>query len=428
LSLEINDALSRLPELTILVASSSRFRGSGVDMAAVGRELNADAVLTGQVAAADSTIRVHVELLDVRTQALRWSTRYDRPRRDLYSLEDSLSRAIAGDLRLATTPATQLAARAGRTASPEAHALLVQARGNAGRRTRPGLATAITLYTAAINLDSSYALAWAGRANAQVLAGAYLSELPNIVFPLARSDALRALQLDSTVAAAHTTLGTIHVFYDHDLPAAAREFSRSLALDSTEAPTWLFRAWYFMGMDQLDSAVSSIRTARRLDPVDPIYDTRLATVIYFSGDFAAAESTLAGALRKDPNYALAHAQLAEVLAQAGQCGRALAEARRSTGPGILAWQPAYVEAICGQPAAARAYVATIEGKPDEPRDALVMAQLYAGLGQKAKMYRWLDRTGPEHAPLLFMLRRSPAFAPWRGEPRFSALVRNAYVR
>ncbi|MEO8227670.1 MAG: protein kinase, partial [Gemmatimonadota bacterium] len=429
LTLELNDALSRMPGLTIVVAASDKYRRAGMDVAAAGRELGVDAVLTGRVDTANNVVRVQVQLQDARTQALRWSRKYDRKLSDLYALEDTLSAAIAGDLQLAGAGEAQAAvARAGRTASPEAHALLVEARGQTERRTAEGLAVAATLFTAAINLDSSYAQAWAGRANTENLLVAFADQ-PSATLSLARADALRAIQLDSTTASPHATLGFNHVMYDRNWSAAGAEFSRAIALDSTAAPTRLFRAWYYMAVDQLDSAAASIRIAMRLDPAAPIYDTRLGTTLYFADNLAEAETALRGALRKDSTYVFARADLSEVYAEAGRCAEALRQLDPATARGAPSFEIAHAWARC--PAgvgAARTFVAQKEAefRAGQPVDGFFLARIYAGLGDEPKMFQWLDRAVSEHSWSLFMLRRNPAFKRYRDRPRFQQLVRDVY--
>ena len=392
LSLEINDALSRLPELTVVVASSARYRGAGVDIGAAGRELGVDAVLTGLVDTADSLVRVRVQLEDVRTHALRWSAKYDRQRKDLYMLEDTLSVAIAEDLRLATTSGAQRAARGRRTAIPEAHTLLVQARGNAERRTAAGLATSISLFSAAIGLDSTYAEAWAGRASAENLSVAYGYASPADLFPIAKADAQRALQIDSSVANAHTTLGFLAVLHERDWTTAAAEFSRSVALDSTAANTRLFRAWYYVAVDQMDSAIASLRTAVRLDPAAPIYDTRLGTVLYLAGDVSGAETSLLNALRKDSGYAYAHRQLAEVYAVEHRCDDAMKEVGREPGLPDESGSLASAAALCGDTTTARKWIAgrAARARSGQPVDAFWVATACAALNDRSGVFEWLD--------------------------------------
>ncbi len=429
LSLEINDALSRLPGLTVVVASSARYRAAGVDVGAAGRELGVDAVLTGLVDTADSLVRVRVQLEDVRTHALRWSRKYDRARKDLYTLEDTLSLAIAEDLRLATTSGAQQAAHGRRTAIPEAHTLLVQARGYAERRSAPALATSISLFTAAIGLDSTYAEAWAGRANAENLSAAYGFAPAAELFPAAKADAQRALAIDSTVADAHSTLGFLAVFRDRDWPLAAAEFSRSVALDSTAASTRLFRGWYYVAVDQMDSAVASLRTAVRLDPAAPIYDTRLGTVLYLAGDVGAAESALLNAIRKDSAYALAHRQIAEVYAVEHRCGDAMREVRRE--PELTPDESgslATAAALCGDTPAARRWIAAraVRARAGQPVDAFWNATASGALHDEAGVFHWLDTAVREHSGLIFMLRRHPSFRSYHEDPRFKAVMRRVY--
>ncbi len=428
LTLELNDALSRLPGLTVVVASSARYRSADMDVAAAGRELGVDAVLTGRVDAVGNMVRVQVQLQDARTQALRWSAHYDRKRSDLYTLEDTLSAAIAGDLRLDASGNSQMArARGARTANPEAHALLVEARGRAERRTAGALAEAVTLFTAAINLDSNYAQAWAGRANTENLMVAYEVQRSATLLQ-ARTDALRAIQLDSTTASAHATLGFIHVMYDRDWPAARAEFDRAIALDPTAAATRLFRGWYFVAVDQLDSAAASIRAGSRLDPAAPIYDTRLATALTFADDFAGAERALVAALRKDSTAAFIRSQLAQVYAELGRCREAMSQLEPAATTANADYELAYAEARCGDAASARAFVAGMDGRrrAGELVDAYWLARVYAGLGDSTGTFRWLDRALTDHAWGLFMLRRDPAFKPYRADPRFRALVKQVY--
>ena len=199
-----------MPGLTIVVASSAKYRAADFDIAAAGRELGVDAVLTGRVDTASGVVRVQVQLQDTRTRALSWSDKYDRKLRDLYSLEDTLAAAIAADLQLATNGSLAARGAVRRTASPEAHALLVEARGRAERRTGEALAAAVALYTAAIEIDSSYALAWAGRANTRVLMVAY-GVAPVRSLPVAMTDARHAIELDTTVAGAYAALGFAHL-------------------------------------------------------------------------------------------------------------------------------------------------------------------------------------------------------------------------
>jgi serine/threonine-protein kinase len=428
LSLEINDALSRLAELTVVVASSARYRGAGVDIGAAGRELGVDAVLTGLVDTADSMVRVRVQLEDVRTHALRWSAKYDRQRKDLYMLEDTLSVAIAQDLQLATTSGAQRAARGRRTAIPEAHALLVQARGNAEQRTAAGLATSISLFSAAIGLDSTYAEAWAGRANAEMLTGAYGFATPAELFPAAKADAERALAIDPGVANAHTTLGFLAVLHERNWAKAAAEFSRSVALDSTAANTRLFRAWYYVAVDQMDSAVASARAAVRLDPAAPIYDTRLGTVLYLAGNISAAESSLVNALRKDPAYAYARRQLAEIHAVQHRCDDAMNEVRREPGLPDESGSLARAAALCGDTTSARQWIAgrAARLRSGQPVEGFWVAIACAALNDRACVFEWLEASLQEHAGLIFMLRRHPAFRDYRDDPRFKAVMRQVY--
>jgi tetratricopeptide (TPR) repeat protein len=206
-----------------------------------------------------------------------WSNQFNGAA-SLFDLEDSVALAVANAMRVTLTENQRVALRAAPVA-PEVHRVLVRARGYVERRDDESLHAGVDLLRTALAMDSMYAPTWATLARAHVLLGVYDYTLGDSDFRAASTAVERALALDSTLAGAHLTRAMLHVFYDHDAHAAAAEFTRTLALDSTDASTYLFRSWYYLWMNQLDSAVATIRTARRLDPNSPIIRTREGTVL-----------------------------------------------------------------------------------------------------------------------------------------------------
>src|SRR5207244_2583085 len=163
------------------------------------------------------------------------------------------------------------------------------------------------------------------------------------MFPKAKVAALQALQLDSTLPEAHTSLGFISLFYDWDWPAADREFRSALSLDSTYTPALLYHGWYNVAVGRIDAAVSDLERARAIDPLSLILNTRLGTMLFLARRYDAALTQLSRTLALDSSYDLAHAALARVYIQLRQCDRAQLELHRRTrmvallrklGPGV----------------------------------------------------------------------------------------------
>jgi len=275
---EILDALTHAPSLTVRpLAAAPRFRNNR-DLSAIARELEVSTLLTGTVAREGNALRVTARLYDVPRNQNLPTVSFTNSAANKFAIEDSLSARIVASFRLtqdgAQTAADLALSHAGRTAIPAAHDSLMLARFYAEQRTPAGLTRAIAMFQSTIRLDSNYAEAWAELANALGLRAVFGDSAPALYFPAAKANVLHALYLDSTSAYAHMTYGFIKVFYDRDYVTSGAEFTKALALDSTQSATWLFRAWYVVGAGHLDSALQSVRHAWRIDPASLISGTR----------------------------------------------------------------------------------------------------------------------------------------------------------
>jgi serine/threonine-protein kinase len=433
LSVEITDELHELG-LNVVGSSSAtaaagRFRkGEDVDVQAAGKSLGADAVLDGKILRVAEGGRVSIELTDVNTQRVLWSDRYELGK-DLFAFQDSVAQKVAEALRVTLSPARVAAVRSGRSVSSIAHDQVVRAKGYAERRDPAGLDQAIPLFTQAIRTDSTYAEAWAGLAEAYFLRAVFSDQsFGNSVnhsayFDRAAAAASRALTLDSTSAAVHRVLGMLAVFHAHNWAAAQREFQASVALDSTQAATWLFRTWYYYGMDQRDSALWSVRRAWELDSLTPIYPTRLADVLRDWGDTAEARRILERTVRRNPADLIPRLSYAALLAQQGHCDTALALPAvplHSTPGAQLQFE---VWARCGHPELVRAELdsASQAARRGQWAHGVFLAIGAAMIRDTSQLERWLDyvATSPDYTAFFL---RGPAFAEYQDNPHYRAAL------
>lgn len=426
---EILGNLANLPDLAVRpMPRDPRYRAHP-DLTSVAKELHADVILTGSLLAQGDSLRVTVRPYDVTLNTFLPSVAFTNTRHNVFGLEDSLSRALAARLNVrAASVSAAASVRHGRPENPAAHDTLLLARWYSERRDCASLDRAVTLLTSATRLDPGYAQAWADLAQTHNLRAAYLCARGIDEYVPARVAIGRAMALDSNNADVHVTLGFMHVIADWDWPRAAAEFERAVQLDPTRATTWLFRTWYFVATDRLDSARMSIRHAEDLDPSSSIIRTRVGTVLYFSDSTASAVAELRTVLDREPGFLPAEQQIAPAYADLHRCPEALAAIQASRAASARSGDVVYVEARCGAAAAARATLSDWEARAANGVyiGPFQFAVAYAGLGDDAKVFAWLNRAVAERDWQLWELGVYPAFKRYHSNPAFRKLMRRVY--
>jgi len=284
-------------------------------------------------------------------------------------------------------------------------------------------ARAIAGYSKATDTDTLYAEAWAGLAKAYAQCSIWGGFDPNEAFANAKAASGRALLLDSALADAYTARGMGELFHEQDFSAAQRDFTRAIRFDSTQALPWLYRTWCYVAAGQLDSALASIRHAYSLDPAQPIFGLRLATVLRFHGDTAEAERAIADVLQREPANTMAHNELLEFYDASQQCDKALKEAQQ-VGDNSYA---AYAWASCGHRERAQHFADSVLAQGGR-YSAFNLATVYAALGDSATVFRLLDRAITDHDILLFFLAKHYAFTRYHGAPAFAALLKRVHEK
>jgi serine/threonine-protein kinase len=403
-----------------VVSRSSAFALRGKTAREAGSALHADAMVEGTVGKVDDRLRVTISLVNVADEALLWSQRYDVTEKELYPLQDSAASAIASALGLAGARRDDAGLAAHRTASPEAHDLVLRGQFLTEQGTEAGLHEAIALFQRAAALDSTYADPWNGIAQAWFfLADTYIA--PRQAVPPMRAAVERALSLDPGSAAAHALHGSLLATYLRDFPAAESEYLRAIALDST-TPFGGDYGWlmHLRGLD--DSATAVVRRARRHNPFS-FAPTNLAIVIFLDRDMLDSASAACQSLRRlagdrcDANVLIRRGRAAEAVRvlQTPPPGRPeemvlLSEALARTGDTATARR----ELSVALAAAGSSYV----------REDYV-AFAYLALGDTARTLEWLDRGLTAQAANMAWINRNWRFRPLHGNPGFAAIVRKA---
>jgi eukaryotic-like serine/threonine-protein kinase len=427
---ELTTALGKVDRLSVMARTSAfSLKRKGLDAREIGRQLHVQYVLEGSVRRAANRRRVMADLIEVATGKEVWSDDFenDALNRDVFTVEDSITRSIVRRVlpRISRMMVASLVKRP--TESREAHDLYLQGRYFFEKRDSAGFAKAQDYFRQAIRRDSSYALAYAGLADAYSHQATFGFASQAINYPKAREYASLALAHDSTLVEVHTSLAFIALFYEWDWPTAGREFETALRLNERYAPAHLFHAWYFMATDSVNAAISEGRRAVDLDPFSALNNTRLVGFLFFGRRYGEALDQGRKTFERDSSFAALRQELARVYVQMGRCPEALAVLEHSVDQPVapLRGVRGYTYAKCGRRPQALAELDRLrsEAKAGKYVSHYPLAVIEAGLGNKEQAITELQRAYTEHVWSMYMIKWEPAFAGLRSDPRFVALVR-----
>lgn len=318
----------------------------------------------------------------------------------------------------------------GHTASLRAYQNYLDGLGSLNQRTDPSLRAAIFYFERAIEQDSSYALAYAALADSYVLLGLYNMSSQE-VRPMAQIAAMKAVQLDSTSAEAHTALAAIDAFYDWDWLAARKEFERALQLspDYPLAHHW-YGVAYWVPMGSYDQALAQLTQARKLDSQSLIIQTDVGWVYYVMREYDRAIVEYDSVIKRDANFLPAHYMLSLAYERLGQYAQALSElrtSRRLNSTWAVPSPPGSVENLTGYRSALRSLL-TPASAPGEGQPGLYAGALaYMRLGERARALLWLQFAYRQRDPGLVYLAADPVFDGVRNDPSFRDLTRRVGV-
>ncbi|HKT26439.1 MAG TPA: tetratricopeptide repeat protein, partial [Terriglobales bacterium] len=311
--------------------------------------------------------------------------------------------------------------------NPEAHEAYLKGRYFWNRRTESDYLTAIKYFEEAIGHDPGYASAYAGLADTYALLGSFPnSEITRAeAMARAKTAAEEALQLDDSLAEAHTSLGFVKMHYDWDWDGAELEFQRAIQLNPSYANAYHWHAYNLMAMNRLDDAIAELRRARGLDPLSAIMNADLCEALSFAGrsDEAIKQGEVAVAL--DPSFPLAHQELARAYLGKHMFSEAVREEERAI---ELApdspWMQSYLAEILayeGRKQEARAILKQLRPVVNTASNGVPL--IYAALGDADDMFRELEKSYSGREGSLILLNCNTEYAPYRTDPRFRDLVR-----
>ena len=387
---------------------------------AIGRELNVDAVLDCRMQRSGDRIRVTAQLVSAKDGAALWTASFDEKDSESFVLEDSISsqvaHSIASNLRIDDK---NLLAKLG-TRNNQAYQSYLKGRYFWSKRTSEGMLKAVDYFQQATRSDPNYAQAYAGLADCYLVGGA----IPGTPADSAKSAALKALELDDTLAEAHTSLAYYEGAVEWNWSGAEAEFGRAIALNPSYSTAHHWHAYNLAAIGRLDEAIAEIRRAQELDPLSLIISTDAGHVLYLSRRFDEAIGQYRKVLEMDSSFRVAHWRLGECYAQKRMYPEAIAELQQAISLDTNDRSPeawlGYTRAAAGQRDQALEVIAHIKMISKAP---LGVAMVYAGLEDKDQAFNWLQRAFQQREADLALVQVDPIFDSLHADPRYLDLLR-----
>jgi tetratricopeptide (TPR) repeat protein len=399
----------------------------------IAQKLGVANVLEGSVQKENDQVRVNVQLIKAASDTHLWADTYDRKLTDIFAVESEIAKTIADTLRARLTGSELTAIAKAPTADNEAHDLYLKGRFFWNKRTGADMLKSIEYYNQAIAKDPNYALAYAGLADTYLLLSFYSAASPQNSIPEAKAAAKRALELDDTLAEAHTSSARILSSYDFEFNRSIVEFEHAIGLNPNYANAhhWISDS-PLAALGQFDRAIAEGRRAVELDPLSSINNVDLGWVCIAARRYDEAIAQERKALEIEPRSYLAHYYLGEIFQFKGQLTEAIAEYKKSVDldddPTALAYLgQAYARA--GQRDEAQKILAHLsEQAKSRYVSAYSYALMYIGLGDKERAIDELERAYREGAGNdVYSIKVEPILDDLRGQPRFEALVQKIFA-
>lgn len=423
-------SLSQLPNLAVKSRSTVfYYKGKETSPRKIGEELGVQAVLLGRVGGRGDDLKLNLELVNTHTQNVIWSEQYDRKQSDLIRLQSEIAKDVSAKLKSKLSGADEAKVTKTSTANPEAYQLYLKGRFQWNKRTGESLRQAVEYFNQAIEKDPNYALAYSGLAESYTLFSNYSVAPPLEAMPKAKAAALRAIELDDSLAETHVALGIYYSLFAWNQPIAEKEFKRAIELNPNYATAHQqYGIECLTAMKRFDEAVAEAKRAEELDPLSPIIGADLGQILSRARQFDEAIAQLNKVIQLDQNFWVAYWYLGQVYHGKGQYAEAVAAYRKGL---ALSGDSPLIKALL-----IRSLTKT--GERDEAVKLLgelqaesksrfisnsLLAIAYGGVGEKDKAFAYLEKDIAERGSRPPQIAVSPVWDDLRDDPRFAEMVR-----
>lgn len=422
---ELITELAQLGKLRVISRTSVlRYKNTRLSLPEIARELNVDAVVEGSVLRSGDRVRISAQLVDARSDRHMWAHSYEGELRDVLTVQREVAHQIAQQIRLSVT-GEQNRELPARPLVPEAHDAYLQGRYHANKETQREVETALQYYRAALAKDPDYAPAYAAMAECYDYLALYYWK-PRDALPQGKAAALKAVELDDSLADGHAVLGIVYLEFDWNWPAAEREMRRALELNPSSI-AHLYYAEYLATLGRRDEAVTEIERARSVDPFSLRVMSEGVFWEFIAHNYDLAIQAGRAALASEPNNAPLYSYLALIYAVQKRYPEAidLAEkAHRMDDSSLLAAMAASTYAAAGRRTDAERMLNGISQETKEQYScSYEVSAAYLALGEVNQAFHWLDMAYDDRSTCMVALKQDPRFDSLHSDSRFQTFVR-----
>ncbi len=429
------NSLSQLPNLAVMSRNSVfRYKGQA-DAQAVGRALNVQSVLTGRVVQLGDSLSISTELVDVRDNRHIWGEQYDRKVADILDVQVEISTEISDRLRLKLSGEDKKRLVKRYTQNSEAYQLYLRGRYYWYKKTPDGFDKGIEYFQKATQVDPNYAPAYAGLAELYNNLSNYNFALlaPNEAGTKAQAAAEKALQIDDTLGAAHSSLAITEYQWGWDWANAEKEFRRAIELDPTASTTFHWYSHLLMTLGRVDDSIRVGRRAVKVEPTDLGNNAHQGWYYLWTREYARAVEPLKQAIEMDPSFPVGQWYLGLAYEQQGEFQKAIAQFQNCVR--ITAGRPSMLALLGHAYAAANRkseakvvlkQLSEIEKEKYVP--SYPVATIYTALGDKEQAMARLERAYNERDSWMDYLGLDPRLDSLRSDTRFATLLRRMNLK
>jgi TolB-like protein/DNA-binding winged helix-turn-helix (wHTH) protein len=418
---ELITELAKIPNLRVISHTSvQRYRGTKLSMREIGQELHADAVIEGSVIRSGDRVRITAQLIDARTDQHLWAEKYDRDFRDVLMLQSEVAQQIAAQIGVSLSVSDRARLRRTPVVDPAAHEAYLRGRFYSDKLGCRGFNRALEYYQLAEAKDPTFTNALVGISDTYYHLGDWGCSRQEEAFARSRAAAVKAIELDPTVAAAHAQLANLDFTSEWNWPKAENEYAEAIRLDPNDAETHSSYAIFLAAMGRRDQAITEIEKARGIDPVSEVTNMLDTYVLYLVHQYDSAITQGKKTLELYPNSGATDYWMGQIYEAKGMARDAFTS---------------YIKANTGTPAQLAGLHTAFEkdglkgfwleqfkrnaSKPDWP---CWQAMFYAHVGDSERAMHMLEQSFDHHCDGLQFLKTNPVFDSLRNDPRYQELI------
>jgi len=431
---ELIDRLSQVRGLEVIARTSvMSYKKKDAKAADIGRELRVGSLVEGSLRKAGNKIRVTAQLINSSTEGHLWSSRYDRDVVDIFAVQTDIAEQVAGALRVQLLPSERMAIERRRTQSMDAYTLYLKGRQLWNKRSKEEVEEALSCFNRALEIDPGFALAHVGIADCYGVMGSWGYAPSAEMLPRMKQSILKALELDSNLAEAHTAYAQTLAYNEWKWEEGEHEFKRAIELNPNYATA---HHWYSYSVlrfaRRIDEEMREAERALELDPLAPVMSWNMAESLTIQERYDEAIEWLERCLALDPGFKRAYVEQAYCYLMKGRHAEAvklyetylpqqgLPENRLK-----LTW--VFVYGMVGREMEGRRLLADVMESSDKSITPTELARASAGLGEIDKMFEYLEVAYVQRDPELLWALIDPIMKPLKSDTRLQELKRKVGI-